>query len=119
MLVHFNIAEMNSVVIDESSQLNFILETLPRSNAIINKISYNLTTILNELQTYQSLMKNKSLEGEANAASSNKKFLKGLTSRTKSGTSSSGLEKWKRKKAENKNKVAHTTTQKREESQGR
>ena len=65
MMVHFNVAEMNDVVIDEQSQVSFILESLPKSflqfcsNAVMNKIEYNMTTLLNELQTFQSLMKNK------------------------------------------------------------
>ena len=55
MMVHFNVAEMNGVVIDEASQIGFILEYLPesfmqfRSNVVMNKIAYTLTTLLNEL----------------------------------------------------------------------
>ena len=61
MMVHFNVAEVNGVVIDEKSQVSFIMESLPKSflqfrtNAMMNKIEYNLTALLNELQTYQSL----------------------------------------------------------------
>ncbi|XP_038885834.1 uncharacterized protein LOC120076130 [Benincasa hispida] len=55
MMVHFNVAEVNEVVVDEKSQIGFILESLPKSflqfctNALMNKIEYNLTTLLNEL----------------------------------------------------------------------
>jgi len=55
MMVHFNVAEMNGAVIDEASQVSFILESLLesflqfRSNAVMNQIAYTLTTLLNEL----------------------------------------------------------------------
>ena len=78
MMVHFNVAEVNGAVIDEKSQVSFIMESLPKSflpfrmNAMMNKIKYNLTTLLNELQTYQSLLMNKGQIGEANVAVSKK-----------------------------------------------
>ena len=63
----------------------------------MNKIRYNLTTLLNELQTFQSLMKNKEPQkGEANVVHS-KKFYKGSSSGTKSVSSSSGPKKFKKK----------------------
>ena len=75
MMVHFNIAESNGASIDESSQVSFILETLPdsflqfKSNVVMNKLTFNLTSLLNELQTFQSLMKIQGSKGEANVAS--------------------------------------------------
>ncbi|XP_038904238.1 uncharacterized protein LOC120090582 [Benincasa hispida] len=63
MMVHFNIVEAHGAIIDEISQLSMIFESLPKSyllfrtNVVMNKITYNLTTFLNELQTYQSMMK--------------------------------------------------------------
>lgn len=96
MMVHFNVVEMNTTVIDEYSQVSFMLETLLksflqfRSNVVMNKIDCNLTTLLNELQTYYPLMKNKGLEGEANVVSSNKNLHRGLTSKAKFGASSLG-----------------------------
>ena len=63
LMVQFNIAEMDDAVIDEQNQVSFILESLPKSflqfhsNVVMNKIVYTMTTFLNELQTYQSLMK--------------------------------------------------------------
>ncbi|KAA0051407.1 gag/pol protein [Cucumis melo var. makuwa] len=59
--LHFNVVEMNETVFDEKSQVSFILKSLPKSflqfhsNAEMNKVEYNMTTLLNELQTYQSL----------------------------------------------------------------
>ncbi|TYK23781.1 retrovirus-related pol polyprotein from transposon tnt 1-94 [Cucumis melo var. makuwa] len=111
MMVHFNVAEMNEAIIDEASQVIFILESLPesflqfRSNVVMNKISYTLTTLLNELQTFKSLMKIKGQKGEANVATSTGKFHRGLTSGTKSVPSSSGNKKWKKKKGGQGNKV--------------
>jgi len=55
MMVHFNIAEVNGAVMNEKSQVGFIMESLSKSffqfrtNAMMNKIDYNLTTLLNEL----------------------------------------------------------------------
>ena len=52
MIVHFNVAKMNGAIIDESSQVSFIRETLPKSffqyknNAVMNKITFSLTALL-------------------------------------------------------------------------
>ncbi|TYJ96910.1 gag/pol protein [Cucumis melo var. makuwa] len=111
MMVHFNVAEMNGAVIDEASKVSFILKSLPesflqfRSNVVMNKISYTLTTLLNELQTFESLMKIKGQKGEANVATSTRKFHRGSTSGTKSMPSSSGNKKWKKNKGGQQNKV--------------
>ncbi|KAL0561491.1 hypothetical protein IC582_001919 [Cucumis melo] len=127
MMVHFNVAEMNGVVIDEASQVSFILESLPesflqfRSNAVMNKIAYTLTTLLNELQTFESLMKIKGQKGEANVATSTRKFHRGSTSGTKSMPSSSGNKKWKKKKGGQGNKAnlaAAKTTKKAKAAKG-
>ncbi|TYK00056.1 gag/pol protein [Cucumis melo var. makuwa] len=102
---------MNGAVIDEASQVSFILESLPesllqfRSNAVMNKIAYTLTTLLSELQTFESLMKIKGQKGETNVATSTRKFHKGSTSGTKSMPSSSGNKKWKKKKGGQGNKA--------------
>ena len=62
MMVQFNITEENGEVIDECNQVVFIMESLPKSflqfrnNVMMNRIQYNLTSLLNELQIYQSLM---------------------------------------------------------------
>lgn len=82
MMVHFNIAEVNGAVMKEKSQVGFIMESLSKSffqfrtNAMMNKIDYNLTTHLNELQIYQSLLKNKGSEAEANVATTSKRRFK-------------------------------------------
>ncbi|KAA0066490.1 gag/pol protein [Cucumis melo var. makuwa] len=127
MMVHFHMAEMNGAVIDEASQVSFILESLPesflqfRSNAVMNKIAYTLTTLLNELQTFESLMKIKGQKGEANVATSTRKFHRGSTSGTKSMPSSSGNKKWKKKKGGQGNKAnlaAAKTTKKAKAAKG-
>ena len=74
MIVHLNVAEMNGAIFDEKSQVFYILKSLPksflqfRSNAEMNKIEYNMTTLLKELQNFQFLKGQK--EGEANIAHS-------------------------------------------------
>ncbi|TYJ98697.1 gag/pol protein [Cucumis melo var. makuwa] len=61
MMMHFNIGEVNDGAIDEANQVSFILESLPKSfipfqtNASLNKIEFNLTTLLNELQRFQTI----------------------------------------------------------------
>ncbi|KAA0043133.1 gag/pol protein [Cucumis melo var. makuwa] len=76
-----------------------------RSNAVMNKIAYTVTTLLNEQQTFESLMKIKGHKGEANVATSTRKFHRGLTCGTKSVPSSSGNKKWKKKKSDQGNKA--------------
>ena len=76
-MVHFNVAEENGDVIDEKTQVSFIMEFSKsffqfHTNVMKNKIEYNLTALLNELQTYQSLLTNKGQRGEANVAISKK-----------------------------------------------
>ena len=63
----------------------------------MNKLNYSLIILLNELQTYESMHIGKGQEGEANVASSSKKFHKGSTSGTKFA-SSFAKKKWKKKK---------------------
>ncbi|TYK16397.1 retrovirus-related pol polyprotein from transposon tnt 1-94 [Cucumis melo var. makuwa] len=70
----------------------------------MNKIAYTLTIILNELQTFESLMKIKRQKGEVNVATSTRKFHRGLTSGFKFVSSSSGIKKWKKKKSGQGNK---------------
>jgi len=76
----------------------------------MNKIDYNLTTLLNELQIYQSLLKNKGFEAEANVATTSKRrFQKGSTSGNKSVLKNKGIQK---KKGKGKRKTPPTTTAK-------
>ncbi|TYK23836.1 gag/pol protein [Cucumis melo var. makuwa] len=89
MMMHFNIAKVNGVVIDEANQISFILESLPKSyipfqtNASLNKIEFNLRTLLNELQRFQNLTKGKGKEVEANVATTKRKFKRGSFSKSK------------------------------------
>ncbi|KAA0054840.1 gag/pol protein [Cucumis melo var. makuwa] len=59
MMMHFNIAEVNCGAIDKANQVSFILESLLKSfipfqtNASLNKIEFNLKTLLNKLQRSQ------------------------------------------------------------------
>ncbi|KAA0046766.1 gag/pol protein [Cucumis melo var. makuwa] len=92
MNMHFNIVEINGGTIDEANQVSFILESLPKSfipfqtNASLNKIEFNLT-LLNELHGFQNFTKGKEKEVEANVVTTNRKFKRGLSSKSKSGPS--------------------------------
>ena len=70
---------------------------------MMNKIEYKLNTLLNELQTFQSLLINKEQAGEANVAVS-KKLLQGPSSKYKSGPSTSNNVLMK-KKGKGKDKI--------------
>ncbi|TYJ96447.1 gag/pol protein [Cucumis melo var. makuwa] len=93
MMIHFNIAEVNGGAIDEANQVSFILESLPKSfipfrtNVSLNKIKFNLTTLLNELQRFQNLTMGKAKEVEANIATTKGKFSRGSSSKSKAGPS--------------------------------
>ena len=106
MMVHFNIAEVKGAVINENSQINFILEYLPKSflplrtNAVMNKIEYNLTSLFNELQAFQSMMKSKGREEEINLTSN--KFQKLSSSGTRFEPSFSKKKSMKKKKGKGK-----------------
>ncbi|KAA0035238.1 gag/pol protein [Cucumis melo var. makuwa] len=95
MMMHFNIAEINSGSIDEANQVSFILESLPKSfipfqtNASLNKIEFNLTALLNELQRFQNLTMGERKKVEANATTTKRKLSRGSSSKTKAGPSKS------------------------------
>ncbi|KAA0066985.1 gag/pol protein [Cucumis melo var. makuwa] len=67
MMMHFTITEVNGGAIDEANQVSFILKSLPKSfisfqtNVSLNKIEFNLTTLLNELQRFQTLTMERTL----------------------------------------------------------
>ncbi|KAA0062900.1 gag/pol protein [Cucumis melo var. makuwa] len=90
-MMHFNVAEVNGGVIDEANQVRFILESFPKSfipfqtNAFLNKIEFNLTTLLNELQCFQNLTMGKVKEVEANVATTKRKFSRVSSSKSKVG----------------------------------
>ena len=65
-------AEIHGATVDEKTQVSVILESLTpaflpfTTNYIMNKLEYNLTQLLNELQTFETISKTRSKEGEAN-----------------------------------------------------
>ncbi|TYK02153.1 gag/pol protein [Cucumis melo var. makuwa] len=117
MMMHFNIAKVNGGGIDEANQVSFILESLPKSfipfqiNVSLNKIEFNLTTLLNELQRFQNLTKGKGKEVEANVATTKEKFKRGSSSKSKIGPSKSDrkIEKKGKGKTPKQNKGKKTT----------
>ncbi|KAL6327213.1 hypothetical protein AAG906_015252 [Vitis piasezkii] len=87
MIYHFNEAKINGAKIDEKTQVGMILETLSpsflqfRTNYIMNHKKYNLTELLNELQSYETLIDDKG--GKANIAEDNALVGKASSSRNK------------------------------------
>ena len=67
-------AEIHGATVDEKTQVSVILESLTpaflpfTTNYIMNKLEYNLTQLLNELQTFETISKTRSKEGEENVA---------------------------------------------------
>ncbi|TYJ96929.1 gag/pol protein [Cucumis melo var. makuwa] len=117
MIMHFNIGEVNGGAIDEANQVSFILESLPKSfipfqtNAFLNKIEFNLTTLLNELQHFQNLTNGKGKKVEANVATPKRKFSRGSSSKSKAGLLKPNrkIEKKEKGKTPKQNKVKKTT----------
>ncbi|KAL5539145.1 hypothetical protein UlMin_045516 [Ulmus minor] len=81
IMAHFNEAEIHGSSIDQQTHVGMILETLPdsfipfKTNYVLNKMDLNLTALMTELQTFESMIKSKG--GEANmvvaSSSSSKK----------------------------------------------
>ncbi|KAL5545160.1 hypothetical protein UlMin_008944 [Ulmus minor] len=81
IMAHFNEVEIHGSSIDQQTQVGMILETLPdsfipfKTNYVLNKMDLNLTVLINELQTFEGMIKSK--HGEANmvvaSSSSSKK----------------------------------------------
>ncbi|KAA0067819.1 gag/pol protein [Cucumis melo var. makuwa] len=98
-------------------KVSFILESLLKSfipfqtNASLNKIKFNLTILLNELQRFQNLTKGKGKEVEANVATTKGKFKRGSSSKSKVGPSKSNrkIEKKGKGKTLKQNKDKKTT----------
>ncbi|KAA0058972.1 gag/pol protein [Cucumis melo var. makuwa] len=117
MMMNFNIAEVNGGVIDEANQVSFILESLLKSfipfqtNVSLNKIKFNLTTLLNELQHFQNLTMYKGKEVEANVATTKRKFSRGSSSKSKAGPSKPNrkIEQKEKGKTPKQNKGKKTT----------
>ncbi|WKA05324.1 hypothetical protein VitviT2T_023298 [Vitis vinifera] len=87
LIHHFNEVEINGAKIDEKTQVGMILETLSpsflqfRTNYIMNHKKYNLTELLNELQSYETLIDDKG--GKTNIAEANAVVGKASSSRNK------------------------------------
>ena len=125
MISHINEAELHGATIDEATQVGMILETLShdflqfKSNYVMNKLSYNLTELLNELQTFESISKEKEPEtkaaegniAEAEPSSSKDKKRKRQTKGK--GKNNSGGNKKKKKNNNNKNKSSKVKKPKR------
>ncbi|TYK01580.1 gag/pol protein [Cucumis melo var. makuwa] len=99
------------------NKVSFILEPLSKNfipfqiNASLNKIEFNLTTLLNELQHFQNLTKNKGKEVEENIATTKRKFSRGSSSKSKTGPSKPNrkIEKKGKGKTLKQNKEKKTT----------
>ena len=65
---------MHGATIDERTQVSIILESLTpafsqfTTNYVMKKLQYNMTQLLNELQTFEAISKTRPKEGEANVA---------------------------------------------------
>ena len=98
-------AEIHGATVDEKTQVSVILESLTpafipfTTNYIINKLEYNLTQLLNELQTFETISKTRSKEGEANVAQRKPSSSAGKTKKKKRSIDGSGAQPNKAKKA--------------------
>ena len=67
-------AEIPGATIDERTQVSIILESVTpafsqfTTDYVMNKLQYNMTQLLNELQTFEAISKTRPKEGEANVA---------------------------------------------------
>ena len=65
-------AKIHGATIDERTQVSIILESLTSifsqftTNYVMNKLQYNMTRLLNELQTLEAISKTRPKEGEEN-----------------------------------------------------
>ncbi|KAL5550320.1 hypothetical protein UlMin_000496 [Ulmus minor] len=89
IMAHFNEAEIHGSSIDQQTQVGMILETLPESfipfktNYVLNKMDLNLTALMIELQTFESMIKSK--DGEANMVKVSDKRKASLKAKKKVG----------------------------------
>ena len=74
MANYINEAELHGAIIDERTQVSIILDSLTpdflqfNSNYVMNKLDYNVTQLLNELQTFEAISKTRTQKAEANVA---------------------------------------------------
>ncbi|KAL5577773.1 hypothetical protein UlMin_019472 [Ulmus minor] len=90
-MAHFNEAEIHGSGIDHKTQVSMILKTLPdsfipfKTNYVLNKMDLNLLVLMNELQTFEGMIKSKG--GEVNmvvaSSSSSKKKKKKISDKRK------------------------------------
>ena len=72
MANYINEAELHGAIIDERTQVSIILDSLIpdflqfTSNYVMNKLDYNVTQLLNELQTFEAISKTRTQKAEAN-----------------------------------------------------
>ena len=65
-------AKIHGATIDERTKVSIILESLTSvfsqftTNYVMNKLQYNMTRLLNELQTFEAISKTRPKEGEEN-----------------------------------------------------
>ena len=70
MTNYFQEAELHGAIIDEETQVGLILNSLSpaflpfTTNYVLNKLNYGLTQLMNELQTFESIMGGPSKGGE-------------------------------------------------------
>ncbi|KAL5579921.1 hypothetical protein UlMin_012363 [Ulmus minor] len=89
IMAHFNEAKIHGSSIDQQTQVGMILETLPdsfipfKTNYVLNKMDLNLTALMTELQTFESMIKSKG--GEANIVKVSDKRKASLKAKKKVG----------------------------------
>ena len=84
--------EIHGATIDERTQVSIILESLTptflqfTTNYVMNKLQYNMTRLLNKLQTFEAISKTKPKEGEANVFEHNPSSSSGSKNKKRKNT---------------------------------
>ncbi|PON49381.1 hypothetical protein PanWU01x14_230610, partial [Parasponia andersonii] len=74
MINYFGETEVHGAMIDDRTQVSMILESLSpdflqfKGNYVMNKLNYKITQLLNELQTFESILKDKSKDSSTTIA---------------------------------------------------
>ncbi|XP_074559221.1 uncharacterized protein LOC141815202 [Curcuma longa] len=111
MVNYFTEAETHGATIDDGTQVSMILESLPpaflqfKSNYVMNKLSYNMTQLLNELQTFEAISIGKVQEGEANVVENKPSSSKASLKRKNNGKAKGAQKKQKKWNSNGKKKV--------------
>ena len=85
-------AEIHGATIDECTQVSIILQSLTpafsqfTTNYVMNKLQYNMTQLLNELQTFKAISKTRLKEGEENVAEHNPSSSSGRNNKKRKNT---------------------------------